>query len=104
MAAKQRARSRRSESEWLAIVDRFERSGMSATRFSRQAGIPLSTLHFWRRNLGSGNSPKSKLEFVDLRPAGVAPAGAREPGVSLPYGRWTIDVIFPDGTSARMGG
>ena len=100
MSAKQRAARRRSESEWRAIVGRFERSGMPATRFRRQSGVSVKALGFWRWKLrrSSPASPTGMAEFVDLRPA-PAPAS-----VPLPFGRWTIDVIFPDGTTARMGG
>lgn len=95
---------RRSESEWRAIVERFERSGLAATPFCRKTGVPLNTLRHWCWKLRRANSagPKGLSEFVEVRPAAVAPATG--PVVPLPFGRWTIDVIFPDGTTARMGG
>ena len=106
MSAKQRAPRRRSESEWRAIVDRFERSGMPAAVFCRHAGISLKTLRFWRWKLrrSSPAGPTGLAEFVDLRPAAALAPAAASAAVPLPFGRWTIDVIFPDGTTARMGG
>ena len=100
MTAKQRVPRRRSESEWRAIVDRLGRSGMPLTTFCRQAGVSPKTLQFWRWKLRrlSPASPTGLSKFVDLRPA-AAPTS-----VPLPFGRWTIDIIFPDGTTARMGG
>lgn len=108
MAVKQRAPRRRSESEWRAIVERFERSGMTATRFCRDAGVSVKTLRFWRWKLRRSNSVDSTrlTEFVEMRPATVPLARLSDIG-PLPFSstfRWTIDVIFPDGTSARMGG
>lgn len=109
MAAKQRAPRRRSESEWRAIVERFERSGMPATLFCRRAGISQKTLRFWRWKLRRSNSAKSPgpAEFVEMRPSLVSLVRPSDVG-PLPFNRqsfrWAIDVIFPDGTSARMGG
>ncbi len=105
MSAKKRVARRRSESEWRAIVERFERSGTTATAYCRRSGVSLNTLRFWRWKLRRSNpaGPTGLAEFVDLRPAAVPPAAASEP-VPLPFGRWTIDIIFPDGTTARMGG
>jgi transposase-like protein len=106
MAAKQRVARRRTESEWRGIVERFERNGMPATAFCRRIGVSPRTLQFWRWKLRQAKSKSRGLsEFVEVKPAAVAPAGAA-PGsvVPLPFGRWTIDVIFPDGTTARMGG
>ena len=105
MAAKQRALRRRSESEWGSILARFERSGMTATAFCRRTGISVKTLRFWRWKLRrSSSAGRTRLsEFVEMRPAVPAPAAASESVVPLPFG-WTIDVIFPDGTTTRMGG
>ena len=107
MAVKQRAPRRRSESEWRAIVERFERSGMTATAFCRKSKIRLNSLRFWRWKLRRSNSVDSTglTEFVEMRPA-VPLARPSDIG-PLPFShtfRRTIDVIFPDGTSARMGG
>jgi len=87
-------------------VERFERSGMAATTFCRRTGVSVKTLRFWRWKLrrSSSTKPTGLSEFIEMRPAAVAPAAASEPVVPLPFGRWTIDVIFPDGTMARMGG
>lgn len=103
MAAKQQAPRRRSESEWRAIVERFERSGMPTSLFCRKLGVSVKTLQFWRWKLrrSSSSGPTGLAEFIDVRPA-VTPAASGP--VPLPFGRWTIDVIFPDGTTTRMGG
>lgn len=102
MSAKQGVQRRRSESEWRAIVERCERSGMTTSAFCRKTGVRLKTLQFWRWKLHRSSSarPTGLSEFVEVRP----PAVTSEPVVPLPFGRWTIDIIFPDGTTARMGG
>jgi transposase-like protein len=106
MSAKQQVAvaRRRSRAEWQAIIKRFERSGMTAVAFSRSQGISLHTLRNWRRKLRrsiSGSSVGSS-EFIEV----THPAVWRNlpDSAPLPLGRWTIDIIFPDGTTARMGG
>lgn len=104
MAAKHQVGRRRSRSEWQAIVERFERSGMTAVAFSRSKGICLHTLRNWRRKLRrpSSSSSADSGEFIEV----TKPGAWRDlPGSGpLHFGRWTIDVIFPDGTTTRMGG
>jgi len=45
------------EDERRALVGDFERSGMSAAAFCRQAGITAVTLAAWRRRLGKAPAP-----------------------------------------------
>jgi len=52
---------RYSEKERRALVGDYERSGMSAAAFCRQAGITAVTLAHWRRRL-SRRSPKHAKE------------------------------------------
>jgi transposase-like protein len=87
--------------EWRAIVERFERSGMTATAFCKQIGVTQKTLRYWCWKLRRTSSARAtgRSEFLEVRPAAVV-----SEAVVRPHGRWTIDVIFPDGTTARMGG
>lgn len=107
MAAKQQQRMvarRRSKSEWRALVERFERSGVSASAFSRKVGVSARTLGFWRWKLRQPSSAgrSGPAEFIEVT---HPTAWRRLPdSAPLPVGRWTIDVIFPDGTTTRMGG
>ena len=108
MTTKRQVRKRRSESEWRAIVERFEKGGLPAAVFSRQAGIDRKRLAFWRWKLQRSSSADSAglAEFVEMKPSTVPLVRPSDVG-PLPFSRtfrWTIDVIFPDGTSARMGG
>src|SRR5574341_1814099 len=108
MTTKKLGARRRSESEWRAIIEQFEKSGQPAGVFCRKAGIGQKTLSFWKWKLRRSSSAGSTglAEFVEMRPAPV-PLARRSDVGPLPFSqsfRWTIDVIFPDGTSARMGG
>jgi transposase-like protein len=91
MAAKGRARVRRSESEWQAILRRASGSGQSQASFCRGQEISPSTFQVWRRRLRSQIAAR---EFVDVTPA-AAPA---------PSILWSIEIEFPDGTTARVRG
>lgn len=89
MSAKRNGRVQRSESAWQAILGRFDRSGQSQALFCKEAGISPSTFQVWRQKLGRRSLA---TEFVDVRPL---------PPSSL---RWTIEITFPDGTTARVQG
>jgi len=47
------------EDERRALVGDFERSGLSAAAFCRQAGITAVTLAAWRRRLGKAPAARS---------------------------------------------
>ena len=44
------------ETEARAVLDEFERSGMTRSAFARQRGISLHRLDYWRRRLASAPS------------------------------------------------
>lgn len=105
MTARRRA-PRRSKSEWQGILKQYETSGMTAAAYCRKAGLSLHTLRSWAKKLRRSSSAR-QAGFVEMRPTSVPLARVSEIG-RLPFDRfgrrWTIDVIFPDGTTARMGG
>jgi len=82
-------RVQRSEADWKAILDRYDRSGQSRAAFCRREALPSSSFILWERKLrqrGRGT------EFVDVTPA------------SQTAGRWSVEFQFPDGTTARVRG
>lgn len=89
MAGKRTLRVRRTETDWRAILDRFARSGRSQEAFCREAGLALTTFQAWSRKLREG---VRAAEFIDVTPA-PAPSAA-----------WSIEISFPDGTTARLRG
>ena len=48
------ARRRWSESERREILAAQEESGLSAWSFARAAGVPYTTLAYWKRHAGAG--------------------------------------------------
>ena len=44
-------RSKRT-SEMLGVVEEFRASGLTRQEFSRQRGIPVTTLDYWRQRMG----------------------------------------------------
>lgn len=88
-------RVRRTETEWRAVMERFERSGLSVSAFCRRAKLSRGSFETWRRRLA--DSPGPSPAFVEwLPPSSAEPeAGAKGgPGefeLSLPGGvvlRW----------------
>jgi hypothetical protein len=91
---------RRSEAEWRVLVEQFDRSGQSRAKFSSAQGLHPETLRYWQRKVRARRAARS--EFMELRPS---PARASQAFLSSPLaGRWTLDIAFPDGTTARLGG
>lgn len=69
---------KRSAAERQRLLALFERSGQSLKQFSREQGIALSTLAFWRRRAREGTSRRINGELVEVPSALVDRcAGAR---------------------------
>ncbi len=72
MQALSDGRVRRTESEWRAIVSRFESSGLSEADFCRRTKVSRQSFRMWRERLTAvGTSPRV-LATRKVRPA---PAG-----------------------------
>jgi transposase-like protein len=74
-------------------VQRWTRSGLTATRFAQQEGVNAGTLAFWRWKLRRGTPGRrrqaaparqipSPIEFVEVLPA-PSPRPGTEPGAAL---------------------
>jgi putative transposase len=75
-------RPRRSAAEWAALFARFERSGMSVSRFCAGESISVANFYRWRGLLGASahatpQPVQPAPEFVELGTIGAAPGGAR---------------------------
>ncbi len=88
-------RVRRTEAEWCALVERFEKSGLSLSAFCRRSKLSRSSFVKWRRRLAG--SPRPTPAFVEwvapspAEPEAVDRGGADEFELSLPGGvvlRW----------------
>ena len=89
MSSKQLKWVRRTETDWRALLERFDRSGLSRLAFCKQAGIPTSTFQLWERKLRLDRVP---AEFIEVAPVARATT------------HWSIEISFPDGTTARVRG
>ena len=99
-------RIRRTESEWRAIVGRFESSGLSVAAVCRKARVSRKSFRMWRERLkAGGTSPRVQVArrprpgpsgFVEwLAPS--APTGLRaKPGSDVPF-----ELVLPGGIVLR---
>ena len=76
-------RRRLSEEEKGGVVAGFERSGLSQREYAAKAGIGLSTLSLWRRQIGRG--AKARLVEVDVT-SGSAQCKSGRYRLMLPWG------------------
>jgi hypothetical protein len=56
--------SRRTRSDWQALIREFERSGISRQRFCADASISVSTFDYWRRKLRDEDT--AAAGFIEL--------------------------------------
>lgn len=89
-------RVRRTEAEWRAIVERFEKSGLSVSAFCRRAKLPRNSFLKWRRHLA--DSPSPTPAFVEW----IAPTGAAKPEVEeAPARSAELELSLPGGVVLR---
>ena len=87
MKVRSNGRVRRTESEWLEILSRYESSGLSARAFAAREGVSLASLHRWRKRLAAGRG-----SFVELVPSVEAASG------------WGVEIRLPNGIELRFRG
>ena len=94
MRTQSNGKIRRSEAEWREILERYERSGLSAVAFCRRAKLSTNTFAKWKRVLSGGDSKESGFVELTPRPSPTLDHAARaeaEFELSLPGGvmlRW----------------
>jgi len=84
-------RTRRTETEWVEILKRFQSSDLTVREFCRREGVSLSSFQRWRSRLRE----TAAAEFVELVPA--AASGALEP-------EWSLEIALPNGAQLRFRG
>ena len=101
MRVQSNGKVRRSKSEWTAIFEAYEASGLSESAFCRRKKIPQSTFAKQKqrraqRRRKPGTRRSSRVGFVELTPPGVPTPTGVGPGefeLSLPGGivlRWKV--------------
>jgi len=83
-------RVRRTREEWVAILQRFDSSGLGPREYCRREGLPLSSFQRWRSRVGSPSS----AEFVELTPSSPE---------SMSSG-WELEVTLPNGVQLQFRG
>ena len=81
-----RHRTQRSTEQWHSIIQRFDKSGLSANAFCRQEGLARSTFDLRRRQISRDAQPGG---FVELKQSSQDIDGTAE--------SWTLEVDLPGG-------
>jgi transposase-like protein len=85
---------KRSVQERQRLLVLLERSGQSLKRFSREHGVALSTLTFWRRRARESTSRGIKGRLVEVRP--VLAGRAARPRSSAPDAPHAVQIRLPN--------
>jgi hypothetical protein len=91
MRTQSNGKIRRTESEWEAILERFERSRLSATAFCRREKISKNTFSKWKARLDVGSARRTG--FVELGPEVITDAAITSRG--------TLEIELPGGVMLR---
>jgi transposase-like protein len=94
------------EREIRAVVERWERSGLTLTRFAEQEGVARKTLSRWRRRLGIGDDrarpgrpPGNRAEKAR---AGTATLFTEVSPALLTAPAPMFEVVLPAGVTVRV--
>lgn len=81
---------RRTEKQWQALVEAWQQSGQSATRFCREQDIGYASFCQWRKRLLAGEAPQAsgteEPAFIDLASLGAPVSGGWHIVLSLGQG------------------
>lgn len=90
---------RRTDSEWEAIFQEFEASGLPMADFCRDKNLPKST--FSKQHRGRGRKPvvrrSGPARFVELKPA----AAERTPAAPIKEAHTSFELELPGGAVLR---
>lgn len=98
-APRRRRRVRLNRQEIIALIERFEASGLPAVRFAQQAGVCRSSLQRWRRRLAAAAGPGAPAAAGFARVQLGEVVGGRESIVVRLEGAG-VSVSVPAGTDA----
>jgi len=92
MRSRSNGKTRRPASEWREILDRFERSQLSAQAFCKRESLSQESLRRWRNKLAALPVQTPRSSFVPL---------TREEGFPA---FWSLEIDLPDGRTVRIRG
>ena len=90
-------RVRRNESEWSAIISKWQKSGLKPRGFCRREQLQLSTFLRWQKKCQAGSeapAPKA-AEFIEVTAA---------PGRVAESSSWVLEIALPNGCELRFRG
>ena len=95
-------KSRRTESQWRAIFNRYDRSGLSQEQFCKREGLSLTTFAMWRRKIRAASSSLATQpsSFVEV----CIPDSVKVTEVQVPDVRPDLVVELPYGVVLRFHG
>ena len=88
-------RVRRTEAEWRAVLERFEKSGLSMSAFCRRSKLPRGSLVKWKRRLSRAAS--ASPAFVEW----IAPVSAAGEVEETPARAVELELTLPGGVVLR---
>jgi hypothetical protein len=93
MKNRRKSKQRRTPPEQRTrIIEQFERSGLTRRAYSKQFGIPLSTLGKWLKDSRNSNNLPSPMLFQEIA----------VPAVTTDFAKpWAMELIGPTGIMVR---
>lgn len=89
---------KRSAHDWMDLVDRQTRSGLSQAEFCRSEAVPLSTFRYWKRRLRDETRAEAASAEVPLfTPLGELPAAEPIEEPASAEAGWRLDLDLGDG-------
>jgi hypothetical protein len=82
---------RRTKSEWEAIIEHYEKSGLSAAAYCRREEISKNTFSKWKARIETAPAPRPA--FVELRPEAITEAAIATHGM--------LEIELPGGITLR---
>ncbi|MBI2932489.1 MAG: hypothetical protein HYY16_12625 [Planctomycetes bacterium] len=94
------------EQKWRRVIEKWRQSGLDATAFCRDRGLPVSALGFWKREIPHREQRRQARRAAteaSRNAMRLLPVRVVEP-VSTGAGHGSIEVILAGGRILRLGG
>jgi len=92
-------RVRRTEAEWRRLLQKYERSGLSAAAFCRREKITRSAFTQWRKRMGREAAETWTPRVADFVELPIQQQPARQP--AEPLGAGELELSLPGGVVLR---
>ena len=93
--------------KYFPIIRKLQSSGLTMQAFSKQEGVNIKTLHYWKRKYRELHLPSNAV--VQTKPEGKRPGFARlalsgheQPGVITIHYSDSTRISFPSGCEAAL--